>query len=76
MPIELHVQPANTANRAAAKHFFSACVQGGAAVIDTMNVQGSGARNELEDISATRVFSSHFSAAERWYGNDSTLPHS
>ena len=39
-----------------------------------MNVQGSGARNELEDSLADAGFFLPFSAAERWYGNNSTLP--
>jgi hypothetical protein len=55
------------AKRAAAKLFFAALRQGGVAIIDTMNVQGTSARNEIEDSLAEAGFYLPFCATERWY---------
>jgi len=55
------------AKRVAAKRFLGALRPGGAAIIDTMNVQGSGARNEIEDSLAEAGFYLPFSATKRWY---------
>ncbi len=55
------------AKRRAAQRFFTALRPGGAAIIDTMNVHGSGARNEIEDSLAEAGFYLPFSATERWY---------
>lgn len=56
------------AMRAAAKHFFAALRPGGAAIIDTMNVQGR-ARDMIEDSLIDAGFFIPFTAAERWYRN-------
>lgn len=55
------------AKRAAAKRFFAALRPGGVAIIDTMNVQGSSARNEIEDSLAEAGFYLPYNATERWY---------
>ena len=51
---------------AAARHFFGALRPGGAAIIDTINVQGR-ARDVLEDSLIDAGFFLPFSASERWY---------
>jgi hypothetical protein len=56
-----------SAKCASARRFFGVLRPGGAAVIDTMNVQGSGARNEIEDCLAEAGFYLPFSDVERWY---------
>jgi hypothetical protein len=50
----------------AARHFFAALRPGGAAIIDTINVQGR-ARDVLEDTLMAAGFFVPFSASERWY---------
>jgi hypothetical protein len=52
---------------AAAQRFFGVLRPGGVAVIDTMNLQGSDARNEIEDCLAEAGFYVPFSDVERWY---------
>ena len=51
---------------AAVRHFFAALRPGGAAIIDTINVQGR-ARDVLEDSLIDAGFFLPFSASERWY---------
>jgi hypothetical protein len=51
---------------AAARHFFAALRRGGAAIIDTVNVQGT-VRNVLENNLIDAGFFLPFSASERWY---------
>jgi hypothetical protein len=55
-----------SAKRSAARHFFTALRPGGAAMIDTVNVQGP-ARDVLEDSLRDAGFFIPFSASERWY---------
>jgi hypothetical protein len=55
-----------SAMRAAAEHFFAALRPGGAALIDTINVQGR-ARDVLEDSLTDAGFFLPFSGTERWY---------
>ena len=51
---------------AAAAHFHAALRPGGAAIIDTMNVQGN-RRNLIEDSLITAGFYIPFQKSERWY---------
>ena len=55
------------AMRGAAKRFFAALRPGGVVVIDTINVQGSAARNEIEDSLDEAGFYLPFNQVERWY---------
>jgi hypothetical protein len=55
-----------TAMTAAARHFYAALRPGGAAIIDTINVQGK-RRNALEDSLINAGFFLPFNASERWY---------
>lgn len=55
-----------SAMRAAAGNFYGALRPGGAAIIDTMNVQGD-ARNRIEDNLAAAGFYIPFQLSERWY---------
>ena len=57
----------NKAKHAAAKHFLAALRPGGVAIIDTMNVQGTHARNEIEDSLIAAGFYLPFNITERWY---------
>jgi SAM-dependent methyltransferase len=57
-----------SAMRAAAKHFFAVLRPGGAAIIDTINVQRR-ACDVLEDSLMDAGFFLPFSASERWYRN-------
>ena len=54
------------AMRAAAAHFYAALRPGGASIVDTMNVQGTG-RNLIEDSLITAGFYIPFQKSERWY---------
>jgi len=56
----------SSAMRAAAAHFYAALRPGGASIIDTMNVQGSG-RKEIEDSLMTAGFYIPFQKSEGWY---------
>jgi hypothetical protein len=55
-----------TAMNAAGRHFYAALRPGGAAIMDTINVQGK-ARDVLEDSLIDAGFFIPFSASERWY---------
>ncbi len=57
----------NEAKRAAAQRFYAALRPGGAAIIDTINVQGTAARNEIEDSLEEAGFYIPFSMTERCY---------
>jgi len=56
----------SSAMRAAAVHFYAALRPGGAAILDTINVQGSG-RREMEDSLMTAGFYIPFQKSESWY---------
>jgi hypothetical protein len=56
-----------SAMSAAARHFFAALRPGGAAFIDTINVQGRARRDLLEDSLIDTGFFLPFNASERWY---------
>ncbi len=57
----------NAAKRAASQRFYAALRPGGVAIIDTINVQGTSARNEIEDSLEEAGFYIQFSITERWY---------
>jgi hypothetical protein len=56
----------SSAMRAAADHFYAALRPGGAAIVDTMNVQGNN-RSVIEDHLIAAGFYIPFQRSERWY---------